>query len=153
MQIVLCYWIKLNLHLILFLICVQKTISMKILVLCVITSSRHRKCFVRGFMHSLFVSKALTRSYLARSGFWHKQLVNKTPNAALSMTLTISTVKICQINIFRYLPPEHQGNKITSHWKFWWDLWQQTFRYYKRFSFGVLLRILSPMTTSPSSLL
>ena len=27
-------------------------------------------------MHSLFVSKALTRSYLARSGFWHKQLVH-----------------------------------------------------------------------------
>ena len=42
---------------------------MKILVLRVINSSRHRKCFVRGDMHSLFVSKALTRSYLARSGF------------------------------------------------------------------------------------
>ena len=49
---------------------------MKILVLRVINSSRHRKCFVRGYMHSLFVSKALTRSYLARSGFWHKQLVH-----------------------------------------------------------------------------
>ena len=32
---------------------------MKILVLRVINSSRHRKCFVRGYMHSLFVSKAL----------------------------------------------------------------------------------------------
>ena len=53
----------------LFLICVKKTISMKILVLCVINSSRHRNCFVRGYIHSLFVSKALTRSYLARSGF------------------------------------------------------------------------------------
>ena len=38
---------------------------MKILVLRVIKSSRHRKCFVRGQIHSLFVSKALTRS----SGF------------------------------------------------------------------------------------
>ena len=52
----------------LFLISVKKTISMKILVLRVINSSRHRNCFVRGYIHSLFVSKALTRSYLARSG-------------------------------------------------------------------------------------
>ena len=44
----------------LFLICVKKTISMKILVLSVIDSSRHRNCFVRGYIHS-FVSKALTR--------------------------------------------------------------------------------------------
>ena len=47
----------------------KKTISMKILVLRVIDSSRHRNCFLRGYIHSLFVSKALTRSYLARSGF------------------------------------------------------------------------------------
>ena len=61
---------KLNLHLVvLFLICVHKASSMKILLFCVINSSRHRKCFVRGFIHSLFVSKALTRSYLARSDF------------------------------------------------------------------------------------
>ena len=53
----------------LFPICVQKASSMKILLFSVINSSRHRKCFVRGFIHSLFVSKALTRSYLARSGF------------------------------------------------------------------------------------
>ena len=53
----------------LFPICVQKASSMKILLFCVINSSRHRKCFVRGFIHELFVSKALTRSYLARSGF------------------------------------------------------------------------------------
>ena len=53
----------------LFLICVKKTISMKILVLCVINNSRHRNCFVRGYIHSLFMSKALTRSYLACSGF------------------------------------------------------------------------------------
>ena len=52
---------------------------MKILVLRVVNSSRHRKCFVRGYMHSFFVSKAVTRSYLARSGFWHKQLVHITP--------------------------------------------------------------------------
>ena len=47
----------------LFLICVKKTISMKILVLHVINSSRHRNCFVWGYIHSLFVSKALTRSF------------------------------------------------------------------------------------------
>ena len=70
----------------LFLVCVERTISMKILVLRVINSSRHRKCFVRSYMHSLFLSKALTRSYLARSGFSHKQLVHITPYAALSMT-------------------------------------------------------------------
>ena len=53
----------------LFLICIQKASSMKILLFCLINSSRHRKCFVRGFIHELFVSKALTRSYLACSGF------------------------------------------------------------------------------------
>ena len=53
----------------LFLICLKKTISMKILGLRVINSSRHRNCFVRGYIHSLFVSKALTHSYFARSGF------------------------------------------------------------------------------------
>ena len=53
----------------LFLICVyKKTILMKILVLRVINNSRHRNCFVRGYIHS-FVSKALTCSCLARSGF------------------------------------------------------------------------------------
>ena len=39
----------------LFPICVQKASSMKILLFCVINSSRHRKCFVRGFIHSLCV--------------------------------------------------------------------------------------------------
>ena len=58
---------------------------MKILVLRVINSSRHRKCFVRGYMHSLFVSKALTRSYLARSGFLTQTTRALTPYAALSM--------------------------------------------------------------------
>ena len=53
----------------LFLICVKKTISTKILVLRVMNSSRHRNCFVRSYIHSLFVSKALTRSYLAHSDF------------------------------------------------------------------------------------
>ena len=51
----------------LFLICVMKTISMKILVLRVINSSRHRNCFVRGYIHSLFVSKALARTSLIRA--------------------------------------------------------------------------------------
>ena len=63
----------------LFLICVKKTISMKILVLRVINSSRHKNCLCQK---SLFVSKALTRSF----GFSHKQLVNISPYAALSMT-------------------------------------------------------------------
>ena len=58
----------------LLLICVEKTISMKILVLRVINSSRHKNCFVRGYIHSLFVSKAFARSF----GFSHKQLVNTT---------------------------------------------------------------------------
>ena len=35
----------------LFLICVKKTISMKILVLRVTNSSRHRNCFVRGLIY------------------------------------------------------------------------------------------------------
>ena len=56
----------------LFSICVKKTISMKILVLCVINSSHHRNCFVRGYIH-LF-------------GLSHKQLVNITPYRAFSMT-------------------------------------------------------------------
>ena len=51
-----------------FLICTQKTISMKILVLRVIKSSCHRKHFVQGCIHSLLVQKAHNRSYIARSG-------------------------------------------------------------------------------------
>ena len=49
----------------LFLICFKKTIPMKILVLRVINSSRHRNCFVRGYIHSLFVSEQTqtTREY------------------------------------------------------------------------------------------
>ena len=39
----------------LFLVCVKKTIAMKILVLRVINSSHHKNCFVRGYIHSLFV--------------------------------------------------------------------------------------------------
>ena len=51
----------------LFLICVKKTISMKILVLRVINSAGHRNCFVRGYIHELFVSKAsLARTSLVR---------------------------------------------------------------------------------------
>ena len=53
----------------LFLICVKKTISMKILVLRVINSSRHRNCFVRGYIHELFVSKARTSEVRASEGF------------------------------------------------------------------------------------
>ena len=66
---------------------IKKTISVKILVICVINSSRDRlrKSFVRRHIHDLFVSKALTRSYLARSGFDTNKLVNITPYKALSM--------------------------------------------------------------------
>ena len=39
----------------LFLICVKKTISMKIRVLRVINSTRHRNCFVRGLIYLPFV--------------------------------------------------------------------------------------------------
>ena len=40
----------LQVHEFLFLICVWRTISMKILVLRVLNSSRHRECFVRGYL-------------------------------------------------------------------------------------------------------
>ena len=53
----------------LFLICVQKASSMKIILFCVINSSRHRKCFVRGFIHELFVSKTRTSEVRASEGF------------------------------------------------------------------------------------
>ena len=53
----------------LFLICVKKTMSMKILVLRVINTSRRINCFARGYIHSLFVSRALNLSHLTRSGF------------------------------------------------------------------------------------
>ena len=66
-ELIANFWLQVREFLV--LICVKKTISMKILVLRVINSSRHRNCFVRGYIHSLFVSKALTCSYLARSGF------------------------------------------------------------------------------------
>ena len=39
----------------LFLICVKKTISMKILVLRVINNSRHRDCFLRAYIHSSYL--------------------------------------------------------------------------------------------------
>ena len=42
---------------------------MEILELRIMNSSHHRKCVERGYIHPLFVSKALTCSYLARSGF------------------------------------------------------------------------------------
>ena len=53
----------------LFPICVQKASSMKIILFCVINSSRHRKCFVRGFIHELFVSKTRTSEVRASEGF------------------------------------------------------------------------------------
>ena len=68
---------------------IKKTIPVKILMLCVANSSHHRKCFVRGSIHSLFVSKALVHSYLFSFGFWLKQLTNITWYATLSVTLTI----------------------------------------------------------------
>ena len=51
----------------LFLICVKKTISMKILVLCVINSSRHRNCYVPGYVHSFAMYRVMfTRTSLVR---------------------------------------------------------------------------------------
>ena len=64
---------------------IKRTISVKTLLICVTNSSRLRKCFVQGHIHELFVSKALTRSYLARSGFDTNKLVNITPYKPLSM--------------------------------------------------------------------
>ena len=54
---------------------IKRTISVKTLLICVINSSRLRKCFVQGHIHELFVSKALTRSF----GFWHKQAREYNP--------------------------------------------------------------------------
>ena len=65
---------------------IKKTITVKILVISVINSSRHRKCFVRGHIPELFVSKALPRSYLACWGYNTNKLSNITPYKALSMT-------------------------------------------------------------------
>ena len=62
----------------LFLICVKRTISMKILVLRVINSSRHRNYFAGTGLYSLVVCvkspHSLDRSSLVRSS--HKQLVS-----------------------------------------------------------------------------
>ena len=69
----------------LFLICVKKTVSMKILVLRVINSSRHRNCFVRGYIHSLTCVKSPHSLVPHSFGFSHKQLVSTIPYAALSM--------------------------------------------------------------------
>ena len=60
----------------LFLIYFRKTVSIKILVLRVINSSRHRNCFVRGYV----VCMKSPHSLVPRSfGLPHKQLVNITP--------------------------------------------------------------------------
>ena len=47
---------------------------------------RHRKCFVRGYMRELFVSKTRTSEVRASEGFRHNQRVHITPYKALSMT-------------------------------------------------------------------
>ena len=53
-----------------FLIFVEKTISIKILVLRVINSSRRRNCFVRGLIYSLVVCVKSPHSRVpSRSGF------------------------------------------------------------------------------------
>ena len=71
----------------LFLIWVKKTISMKILVLRVINSSRHRKILLCTGLYSLVVCVKSPHSLVPRSfGFSHKQLVKTTLYAALSMT-------------------------------------------------------------------
>ena len=65
------------------LICVKKTTSsMKNLALRVRNSSRNRNCFTGGYIHSLFVSKALTLSYLARSSCYtnNSKIQPRTPD-------------------------------------------------------------------------
>ena len=49
---------------------------MKILVIYVINSSRHIKCFVQHYINMLSVSKSLTRLFEFHR---HKQLLNITP--------------------------------------------------------------------------
>lgn len=55
---------------------------MKNPVLRVRNSSRHGNCFAGGYIHSLFVSKALTRSYLARSSCYtnNSKIQPRTPD-------------------------------------------------------------------------
>lgn len=66
--------------------CLKLVSAFSVFVICVIDSSRHRKCFVLGCIHSLVCVKS-PHSLVSRSfWFWHKQLVNITPYAALSMT-------------------------------------------------------------------
>ena len=106
----------------LFPICVQK-----ILLFCVINSSRHRKCFVRGFIHSLFVSKARTRSYLARSGFdtnnswikprtphflWRKLYIRNSSDVVLLQCGAISSAARQEINTDSDVVPESRANSI-----------------------------------------
>ena len=68
----------------LLLICVKKIISMEILVIRVINRSRHRNCFVRGYIHLLTCVKS-PHSLLPRSfGFSLKQLVRTIPYARLT---------------------------------------------------------------------
>ena len=58
---------------------IKKTISVKILVICVINSSRHRKYFVWGYIHELFVSKPRTASSLL---FFFAKLQHAKPKHA-----------------------------------------------------------------------
>ena len=68
---------------------IKKTISVRIVVICLINSSRHRKCFVRGYIHSLLCQKpSLARTSLVRA--LTQTTRNITAYAALSMTYTIS---------------------------------------------------------------
>ena len=69
----------------LFLICVKRTISMKILILRVINSSRHRNLLCTG-LYSLIVCVKSPHLLVPRSfEFSHKQLVNTTLYSTLSM--------------------------------------------------------------------
>ena len=70
----------------------EETISVKILVMCVINSSRHKTCFIWGCIHSMFVSKGLTRSYLARSGFDTACEYNPVRNTFYDVNYIYSTV-------------------------------------------------------------
>ena len=97
----------------------RKLFQWKFLVICVINSSRHRKCFVQGRIHDLFVSKALTRSYLARSGFDTNKLVNITPYKALSMTWTVYYTYHEKFSLKYIFDKKNYWGRFRVRGKFW----------------------------------
>ena len=74
---------------------------MKILVLRVINSSRHRKGLVRGYIHSLFVSKAFTRL----SGTGIRQISHRFMFQIGLLLLSIITDFFGCLLLFFFFPP------------------------------------------------